>query len=116
MRPPVPIEDIEQIQFVEYLDLKRLKYTAIPNSTFTRSWKVKNRNKAMGLHGGLPDILVIVKRWLVFIEMKRQRGGVVSDKQREWIKAINETENGKAYVAKGSEEAIKIIETLLCSS
>lgn len=109
----VPLEIDEEVMFCEWLDLKGYKHSSIPNATFTRSWKQKMRNKKMGLHAGLPDRLVIVKKWLVFIEMKRIKGGVLSDEQQSWIAAINETENGKAFVCKGALDAIKTIESIV---
>lgn len=109
---PVPLEDNEQAVFVEYLQLKRLKFTAIPNSTFTKSWAVKNRNTRLGVRAGLPDLLVIVPGKVIFIEMKRVKGGQLSKMQKEWIDALN-TAGTPAYVAKGADAAIEIVEKYL---
>jgi hypothetical protein len=117
----VPLETYEQEHFVNWLKLKKLKHTSIPNSTFTRSWKQKAKNKKEGLNPGLPDLLIIIpkersnleKAIMVFIEMKRQKGGVVSKNQKEWIEEINKVDNVGAYVAKGAEEAIEIIKSFL---
>jgi len=40
-------EDQEQMLLVDWLDLMKIKYTHIPNSTYTSSWSVKNRNKRL---------------------------------------------------------------------
>ncbi|MCX6785942.1 MAG: VRR-NUC domain-containing protein [Candidatus Komeilibacteria bacterium] len=103
-------EDDEQKALVEYLELRHLKFTAIPNSTFTRSWAVKMRNKALGLRPGLPDLIVISPaNRLLFIEMKRVKGGVVSEFQKSWIEALGSCPGIKAVVCKGADEAIKFI-------
>ena len=110
---PPPKEEDEQKTLVEYLEIKGLKFTAIPNSTFTKSWKQKTKNKQMGLRAGLPDLLVILPNCLLFIELKRQKGGVVSPYQKEWIEALNNINPAiKAVVARGAGEAIDYIEKL----
>ncbi|WP_156666097.1 VRR-NUC domain-containing protein [Rhodococcus sp. HS-D2] len=116
---PIPLEDEEQMVFVEWLDLVGLRYTSIPNSTFTKSWKQKVHNKRMGLHAGFPDLVVIIPptrakdglgRFLA-IEMKRRQGGVVSADQKAWIAAINglETPHVQSVVCKGAQEAIDYV-------
>lgn len=107
--PKEPLEVEEQAAFVHYLRLKNYKFSMIPNDTYTKSWSQKRRNKMLGLNGGLPDLLVIVKNKLVFIEMKRRTSGRVSKNQKEWLSALNKCLNVSAYVAKGADEAIKII-------
>jgi hypothetical protein len=47
--------------------------------------------------------------------MKRKTGGVVSEKQKKWIEAINQTEI-KAYVCEGFDEAKQIVDSYLISS
>lgn len=106
-----PTEYEEQVAFVQWLELKGLKFSSVPNSTWTSSIKQKVRNKATGLRPGLPDLLVIVGGSLVFIEMKRVKGGVVSPAQRDWIEALNQVSNVQAFVCKGADEAIEIVES-----
>lgn len=106
----IPYEEEEQIALIQYLEIKGIKYTAIPNSTYTKSWKQKKKNKDMGLNPGLPDLLLILPKKLLFIEMKRIKGGVVSKHQKEWIKALNSIgKQIEAVVCRGFEEAIKTI-------
>jgi len=76
-------EQIEQEALVKYLELKHIKFSALPLSTFTKSWGVKIRNKMMGVRPGVPDMMLIIKNKLLFIEMKRKKGGVVSQAQKE---------------------------------
>ena len=115
-----PLEDDEQIEFVNWLEYQRgVKFTAIPNSTFTKSWAVKRRNHALGLRAGLCDIFIVISPeasqdglgYAIFIEMKRLQGWVVTKDQKSWIEAINRLDclQVQAYVAKGSAEAIKIV-------
>ena len=108
-----PLETEEQKEFVRYLRDKELKHTSIPNSTFTKSWKQKSKNKAEGLNPGLPDLLIIVNNHLVFVEMKRVKGGVISEYQKSWIAALNKCEAVQAFVCKGAQEAIDLIDDLL---
>jgi len=106
-----PYEDFDQTRIASYLEEKKLKFTSIPNSTYTKSRWQKRKNTETGLRPGLPDLLIIIKNKLIFIEMKREKGGVVSDSQKAWIEALNDISvDIKAHVAKGFEEAKKIID------
>jgi hypothetical protein len=109
----IPLEENEQMAFVQYLELRNIKFTAIPNSTFTKSRRQKRKNHDMGLRPGLPDLVLILGNRLVFIEMKREKVGKVSVDQKEWIEAINNCQNGEAYVCYGYEEAKKLVEGIL---
>lgn len=91
------LEDDEQIDFVTWLEDRGLKFTAIPNSTYTKYVSVKVRNKRLGLRRGFPDMIVLVRRheskdgegYLLTIEMKRERGGKESEDQKDWREALN---------------------------
>lgn len=111
-KPKIPTEQDEQERLIEYLDLKKCKYSAIPNSTYTKSWKQKNKNKSMWVRAGLPDLFIIVRDHALFIEMKRTKWWVVSKFQKEWIEAINKTEI-KAYICYCFEEAREVIDWYL---
>lgn len=102
----------EQKLLVQYLELKCYKFSALPLDTFTKSWSVKMKNKAIGVRAGVPDLMIIIKSQLIFIEMKRTNGGVVSEFQKDWIDKLNKCDGISAYVCKGYEEAKKIIESL----
>jgi len=111
-------ESLEQIRLVNWLEVNGYKFTAIPNATFT-GWNQARKNRDEGVRAGLPDLLVLVKKKLVWIEMKRsdkrpKRGGKggVSDEQRGWIDALNECENCGAFVCYSAEDAKKIIQSL----
>lgn len=108
----IPTEEVEQRIFVQYLELRGLKFTAIPNSTYTKSWSQKAKNTATGLRPGLPDLIVIVNNQVIWIEMKRAKGGVLSSAQKSWIEALNGA-GTPAYVCAGADAAIQIIEGYL---
>jgi len=112
----IPTEAEEQKIVIEYLELKGYKFTAIPNSTYTTSWKQKRHNTDMGLRSGLPDLFIILPNHILFLEMKRIKKSTVSKEQEEWIKAINglKLKNISASVAYGADQAIQIIETIVC--
>ena len=99
----------EQIAVVEYLENNGFKFTSIPNSTYTPFKKEKYKNYVQGLRPGLPDLLIVCPKCLLFIEMKKIKTGKVTENQRAWIDALNKIINVKAEVCFGSEEAIAII-------
>lgn len=119
----VPLEDEEQITFVQWLELVGLRFTSIPNATFTTSWKQKSKNHYTGLRAGFPDLIVLVPPQrsrdgvghLLCIEMKRRQGGTVSSVQKEWIAALNglNSANVEAVVTKGANEAIDYVNTVM---
>lgn len=108
-----PTEYEEQCNFVAWLEAKKLKFTAIPNSTFTTSWGQKIKNKKLGLRAGLPDLLIITPLGLVFVEMKRLKGGSLKPDQKEWIEALNELSGVEAKMCRGAEEAINYIKEFI---
>ncbi|WP_241473818.1 VRR-NUC domain-containing protein [Mycolicibacterium neoaurum] len=113
--PPVPTEDEEQIAFVDWLELCGLRFAHVPNSTYTKHISVKMKNQRLGVRPGVPDLLVLIpphrsrdgEGHLLWIEMKRRKGGTVSKEQREWLTAFMmlESRNIDAMVAKGWDEA-----------
>lgn len=123
MKELLPTEAEEQIAFVEWLERKGLKFSAIPNSTFTggyaggnkfKNWGTVKKLHNMGLRKGLPDMVVVIpKVALVFIEMKRKKLSKTYPEQKEWIDALNSVENVGAYICKGADEAISIINQLI---
>lgn len=107
MKPLCPSEDWEQTQFVSWLESQEYKFTSIPNSTFTRSWSQKAKNKRNGLRPGFPDMAVLLKSGgLMFVELKRVSGGKLSPEQKVWLEELNKA-GVPAVVARGSQEAIE---------
>lgn len=108
-----PTEHEECVTFREWLDWKHLFYTKTTQETYTSSWNQKRKNKKEGLHKGLSDYIVVLKDVLLFIEMKRVKGGQVSKEQKEWLDRLNEIDNVEGAVCRGADEAIKFVETYL---
>lgn len=117
----IPLEDEECKTFVEYLEIlesqgKIDKFTHTANETFTKSWKQKNRNKAMGVRPGIPDYIIIISlipKRLVFIEMKRKRFSTITKDQKDWIRLLNGCEGVRACICKGYDEAKVFIDGYL---
>lgn len=125
-KPPitsVPLEAEEQEAFVQWLELNGLLFSATAQSTWTTSWNQKRKNYETGLRKGVPDLIVIIpaeksaddKPYLLFIEMKRIKGSVISPEQHIWIDSINSilADDVAAFVAYGADEAIRIVEPYL---
>ena len=107
----VPKEAEEQKVFVEWLKVHNYKCAHIPNGgKFPIQYRAKL--KKLGVSPGVPDMMIIHPKGLVFIEMKRQKGGVVSEDQKGWINVLSEISNVQVFVARGADEAIKIISDL----
>ena len=108
-----PLEYDECVVFAEYLTAKGLKFTHLAQETFTKNWGTKMKNKRMGVMPGVPDYLILIpQKGIVFIEMKRIKGGVVSPQQEEWIEELNKFDGCEAAVCRGAEEAIKLIDSI----
>lgn len=113
----MPTEFDEQERLIHDLeDYKRkgkiLMFTALPNNTYTNSWVQKQRLVRQGQKKGFPDLCIITKTKVVFIEMKRRTGGTVSPEQKAWIEAFQSV-NIDACVCKGYEEAKAYIDSLI---
>lgn len=113
---PPPTEDVEQQALVNWLRWKGHRFNATPNGG-QRFKKTAARLKMTGVVPGVPDLTVwppIGSRLpIVYIELKRQRGGQISAYQREWIDyltQISESHNIQATVCKGCDEAIKFLQ------
>ena len=67
--------------------------------------------KSEGVRAGVPDLFLALPRGGyhgLFIEMKKEKGGVVSDEQKEYIKILRE--NGyDAGVCHGYKEALAAV-------
>lgn len=93
-------------------------FSHIPNSTFTKSWSVKKRNSAMGVRAGVPDMLIVFPDAVLFLELKRLKGGVVSEAQKCWLEALQRVRDKTASdvyaeVACGWDQAKAVIDSLL---
>ncbi len=118
MPTALPISEYQEaLWLVNYLDIlviqkKVLIYSHIPSETYTKSWSVKLKNKRMGVSSGVPDYLIVFPHKIIFIELKREKGGVLSQSQKVWIDALNKAST-EAYVCKGFTEAKEVIDQCL---
>lgn len=86
----------------------------IPNGG-ARSKSEAARFKAEGVKAGVPDLFLPVPRgeWHgLFIELKRQAGGRLSDEQKEWIPAL-QAQGYRVEVCKGWEAAAELLKNYL---
>ena len=113
---PPPLEAEEQralMQWARYNtaahpELKLLYH--VPNEG-KRSYHAGRELKIQGMKPGVPDICLPVPRGqyaALYIELKRKKGGTVSEHQKEWIAALNKAGN-RAVICKGWEEAAEEI-------
>lgn len=104
-------------QWIEYSKgtHPELKYCYhIPNGGSRNRIEAHNL-KLEGVKAGVPDICLPVPcgdYHGLYIELKRTKGGVVSDAQKEWIEMLNDR-GYLAVVANGATEAIKVISDYL---
>jgi len=118
VKQKIPLEIDEQEKIIEYLeDLKEKGivsiYSAVPNNTFTRSWNQKRKQVREGVRKGVPDIIFITREHVVFLEVKRVKGGVLSPEQKMWGKAISDSKDGQYGLCRGFDEAKMFIDKVV---
>lgn len=116
IKESVPLECLEQETVSQWLDLHKVFYNISISGAFLHP-ATFNRLKRMGYKRGLPDILIFdppsayseMGAVGVVIEMKRRKGGIISDEQAIWLEKLT---NRKwiCFVAKGADEAINFLE------
>ena len=105
----LPTEHQEQAAFIKWFRLQHngvLVY-AIPNAA-ARSVQLAAYLKAEGFVSGMPDLHI--PEWNTWIEFKRQKGGVVSDRQtliHEHLRKIGQ----RVIVARGFDDAVAQLHT-----
>ena len=114
-----PLEKDEQKEFIIYLKEKRLIHASISNenilSYLNRSIaaRVMKELKEMGLQKGFTDLMVMLPNKIIFIEMKRIKGSKTSHEQKVWNLVLDALPYASAYICKGCDEAIEVIENEL---
>ena len=112
----VPSEESEQITLFTWANMQKGNYPElrlmfhIPNGGL-RSKPEAKRFKASGVKPGVPDIFLPAPRGMwsgLFIEMKRTKGGRVSEEQSEWISRL-EAQGYKCEVCRGWQKAAEAI-------
>ena len=122
------IEHHEQIKLVNYLSIlerqgKIITFFAIPNGGSRHKMEAVNL-KREGVKAGVSDMQVILKDKVLFIEMKRPpkrlksgklsyAGISVSDKQKEFIDKVNNSDVCLAVVCYGFSEAREFVDAML---
>ena len=101
-------EHLQQVRLVSWFrrTYPGVRVFAIPNGG-ARSGIQGAKLKAEGVSPGVPDIFV--PAWNLWVEMKREAGGVVSPVQRDWI-AYLERIGHWVIVGHGFEDAKRQIE------
>lgn len=122
MKNTSPLEKEEQIAFVDYCQLHNIKVIStqngfkMPKNAF--NWAAYSKTlKRMGMSKGFPDLIVLARNQsktheVLFIEMKRQKGGVIQPEQKEWIEALDNS-NYCVGIARGCDSAISILNQYL---
>lgn len=118
---PCPLEEQEQVTLAQFLDLMfwdqwfHVGNGGMRPSSFDTDGKrfsvEAKKLKDQGVKSGVPDVFIIrpVKGSPgVVVELKRVRGGTVSDDQKKWLKTLSDF-GWICYVAHGSGDAIKFI-------
>ena len=96
-------EHLQQVRLVSWFrrTYPDTRILAIPNGG-GRSASQGAALKAEGVQAGVPDLFV--PEWLLWVEMKREAGGVVSPVQRDWIQYL-EGIGHKVIIGRGFEDA-----------
>lgn len=106
MTKPLPTEEQEQIIFVTWVRKLGHRIIAIPNGG-SRHLLEAIALKKSGVSAGFPDLfcpIVTPKYHGFFVEMKRQKGGKVSDAQLDWLNFLREA-GYFAEIAEGADQA-----------
>ena len=102
----IPTEHQEQVAFIQWFrqSYPGVRIFAIPNGE-ARSQSAGARLKAEGVSAGVPDLFI--PAWNTWIEMKRSKGGSVSEKQKDWL-AYLEGIGHQVFVCKGADSAKEV--------
>ena len=113
---PVPTEAEEQIALFEWATLQSGRFPElallyhVPNGG-SRNKIEAARLRAQGVKSGVPDLCLPVARGAnhgLYIELKRQRGGRISEEQVRWIDGLLK-QGYAAAICKGWQEAASVI-------
>lgn len=106
----IPLEEQEQMKFVSWLRVKKIRHIHIANERMC-SVVYKKKLKALGTYAGFPDLMIFLANRTLFIEMKRsdKRLSRVSKEQNEWLEFLNLLDEGSAKVCYGADEAIDFV-------
>jgi hypothetical protein len=110
-----PREYQEQIDVATWLRARGFLFVHVPNESKS-SFAYRATLKKMGLESGFPDIIIfdsppdsLAKG--VVMEIKRQFGGVLSKKQKDWLGALS-ARGWITMVREGADNAITAIKNV----
>jgi len=106
----LPTEAQEQVKLVTALNKLQILHYAVPNGG-KRDYYEACKLRRSGVQAGVPDLCIPIARGPyhgLYIELKRQKGGNISDAQRWWIKRLTE-EGYKAEIVRGYDLAIELV-------
>lgn len=120
--PGVPLEDDEQMAFVQWCRINKIIVHHSGNEIGGSTPAMKARAlkmKKMGTSKGFPDLLVFIPIYgntdepdayqPLAIEMKRQKGSTTTKEQKEWLNLL-EMAGIPGAICKGAEKAIEFVE------
>ena len=110
-----PLESVEQRALVQWLQLKKLDYFAVPNGG-KRNKKEAMNMKAEGIKAGVSDLVIFLPAHILFLEIKRSHKSLsrVSKEQKEFISIVNDKYSYSiGHIAYGWKDAKQFIEGLI---
>jgi len=119
---PAPTEHQEQAQVCSWLDIQHpeIVYFSVPNGaklggSRNQRFGLVNKLKSEGMTPGAPDLVILAPRGNYhgcLVEMKRIRGGKLSDNQKEFL-ARSESAGYYTIVGIGFENAVELLSEYL---
>ena len=106
-----PLEDTEQKALCNYLRKEKLLFFSVPNGG-TRNKKEAQTLKQTGLLKGVSDLVILTDNKVIFLELKRRKGGVISKEQKTFLEKVNVFDYAIGIIAYGYEDAIFQLEEL----
>tara|TARA_Y100000310_G_scaffold335396_1_gene417353 strand:+ start:541 stop:1029 length:489 start_codon:yes stop_codon:yes gene_type:complete len=109
-----PLEATEQRKLANYLDRLGVLWNHCPNERKVSPIQGA-RLKAAGVKSGVPDVKIYTPSPVngagTAIELKRKKGGRVSETQRAWLDRLK-SYGWNTYVARGADDAIGYLQKL----
>lgn len=112
-RAPAPLEAQDQAALIDHLERRAhpgVWWCAVPNGG-SRNVIEAARLKGQGVVAGAPDLVVCIDGRMIGLEMKRAKGGRLSEAQLLQKERI-ERAGGLWFVAHGLDEALSILSSL----
>ena len=109
-----PLEHVEQVSLVNFFrsTYPEVLIFAIPNGSL-RHISVARKLQSEGVVPGIPDLFI--PEWRLWIEMKRVKGGRLSEDQKDMIAHLEQC-GYKVIVGYGFEDAKKKVLQFVCES